>query len=576
MSVSEREDNKAKASDPSRARNLLLGGLLLGVLLAALDGTVVGTSLPKVVADIGGFQHFAWVFSAYMLASTLVIPLAGKLSDLYGRRPVFLAGLIIFIVGSALCGTVSNMMGLILMRAIQGVGGGMLFPISMATVADIYAPSERGRIQGTIGAVFGFASVVGPFMGGWIVDHVNVLGIASWRWIFYVNLPVGLAAIAMVSAYFPRISKQKTPPLDLIGSAVMSLSLVSLLLVTIWGGGTFAWNSPQILGLAATSIVSIIAFVYIELRARDPLIPPVLFKEPVFAVSAIAVFLAGISMFGVISFMPTYMQGVVGISATYSGAALLPMTVAMVFASFTSGILLNRFGYKVFALGGTAITIVGLLMLSRLGSAPSINLAMAEMAFLGVGLGLTMQTYIVASQNAIERRLIGVGTGTLTLLRTLGATIGVTVYGIVLNGQLRTQLPAHLGQPAVDQLLANPFIGHNVENIPSLLLQGPFLRSSPPFLVDGIKAAFTDSLSVVFVMGAAIAVIAFIVTLFLKSKPLKSKEEYMNGTPAKPAADDGAPASEGPTADVPIDGAPAGSGAVAAQGPPAPGGGSPP
>jgi len=576
MSVSEGEAPATKASDPSRARNLLLGGLLLGVLLAALDSTVVGTSLPKVVADIGGFQHFAWVFSAYMLASTLVIPLAGKLSDLYGRRPVYLAGLIIFIAGSALCGMVSSMMGLILMRAVQGIGGGMLFPIAMATVADIYAPGERGRIQGTIGAVFGFASVVGPFMGGWIVDNVSVLGIASWRWIFYVNLPVGLAAIMMVSAYFPRIAKQRTPPMDLMGSAVMSLSLVSLLLVTIWGGDTYAWASPQIIGLAATSIVSVIAFVYIELRARDPLVPPVLFKEPIFTVSAIAVFLAGISMFGVISFMPTYMQGVVGISATYSGAALLPMTVAMVFSSFISGVLLNRFGYKSFALAGTAITIAGLLMLSRLGSAPSINLAVAEMAFLGVGLGLTMQTYIVAAQNAIERRLIGVGTSALTLLRSLGATIGVTVYGIVLNGQLRTQLPAHLGQPAVDQLLANPFIGNNVENIPSLLLQGPFLRSSPPFIVDGIKAAFSDALSVVFVMGAAIATVAFVVTLFLKSRPLKSKEEYLNGTSAKPADGAVALAPSVLTGDGPLDQVPADASVVAAKGPPAPGGGSPP
>jgi EmrB/QacA subfamily drug resistance transporter len=576
MSVSEGEGPATKAIDPSRARNLLLGGLLLGVLLAALDSTVVGTSLPKVVADIGGFQHFAWVFSAYMLASTLVIPLAGKLSDLYGRRPVYLTGLIIFIAGSALCGMVSSMMGLILMRAVQGIGGGMLFPIAMATVADIYAPGERGRIQGTIGAVFGFASVVGPFMGGWIVDNVSVLGIASWRWIFYVNLPVGLAAIMMVSAYFPRIAKRQTPPLDLMGSAVMSLSLVSLLLVTIWGGDTYAWGSPQIIGLAATSIVSVIAFVYIELRARDPLVPPVLFREPIFAVSAIAVFLAGISMFGVISFMPTYMQGVVGISATYSGAALLPMTVAMVFSSFISGVLLNRFGYKSFALAGTAITIAGLLMLSRLGSAPSINLAVGEMAFLGVGLGLTMQTYIVAAQNAIERRLIGVGTSALTLLRSLGATIGVTVYGIVLNGQLRTQLPAHLGQPAVDQLLANPFIGHNVENIPSLLLQSPFLRSSPPFIVDGIKAAFSDALSVVFVMGAAIAAVAFVVTLFLKSRPLKSKEEYLNGTSAKPADGVVAPAPAVLTGDGPLDQVPADASGVAVGGPPAPGGGSPP
>jgi len=520
----------------ARARRMLLGGLMLGVLLSALDSTVVGTSLPQVVADIGGFEHFAWVFSAYMLASTLVIPIAGKLSDIYGRRPVYLAGLVVFLAGSMLAGMVADMNQLILMRALQGVGGGMLFPVAMAIVADIYAPADRGKIQGVIGAVFGLASVIGPFMGGWTVDNVHVLGIASWRWIFYINLPVGVAAVLMVSAFFPRVERAGTMPLDIVGSSMMSVSLVSLLLATIWGGDTFAWTSPQLLALVATSVGSLVAFVLIERRAKDPVVPPHLFREPIFMVSSVALFLAGMSMFGVISFMPTYMQGVVGISATYSGAALLPMTITMVASSATSGLLLERFGYKSFALAGTIITAAGLLLLSRLGPDPSIWLAVGEMAVLGVGMGFTMQTYVVAAQNAMERRHIGVGTSTLTLLRSLGGTMGVTLYGTVLNAQLRHQLPAHLGQPVVDQLVLNPFIDGQVERIPSLLLQREFLDGSPSVLVDGIKGAFTDSLSVVFVMGAAVAIAAMVVTLFLRSRPLKSREEYHNGSRAPATA----------------------------------------
>jgi len=529
----------ARKAEPTleSARNLVLGGLLLGVLLSALDSTVVGTSLPKVVADIHGFEHIGWVFSAYMLASTLVIPLSGKFSDLYGRRPVYLTGLLVFIIGSALCGTVTNMTQLILCRGLQGVGGGMLFPVAMATVADLYAPSERGKVQGAIGGMFGFASVVGPFIGGWIVDYVNVLGVASWRWIFYVNLPVGIAAFAMISSYYPHVKRQEAKPIDVAGSATMSISLVSLLLVTILGGDTFGWNSPAIYALGIASIVFILLFVYIETKVKDPLVPPVLFKEPIFVVSATAGFLIGICMFGVISFMPTYMQGVVGISATYSGAVLLPLTVVMVLCSFTSGVLLNRFGYKVFMIIGTLVTALGLFLLTGLGAHPDMRVAIVDMMVLGVGLGFTMQTYVVASQNVMARKLLGVGTSTLALLRTLGATIGVTIFQVLVNRQLKPELQDHLGgiqvqnTPILNILLANPAIAGHYERIPELLLVKSF--TSDPLnrlVVDGIKVAYTDALSSVFMIGAALAVLCFFITLFMKSVPLKSKEEYMNGT----------------------------------------------
>ena len=553
-----------RAVKPAAGRSMLLLGLMLGTLLSALDQTIVGTSLPKVVADIGGFEHFAWVFTAYMLASVVVIPLAGKLSDLYGRRSIFLSGMVFFLVGSALCGTAANISELILYRGIQGVGGGILFPVSLATVADIYAPSERGKVQGAIGAVFGFASVVGPFLGGWIVDNVFVFGLASWRWVFYINIPVGIWAISVVALNFPRHVRKDTLPMDYPGIAALSTMLVSLLLITVWGGDAYPWNSLPIYSMAALTVVSLIVFIWRERRAPDPIIPPSLFREPIFTVSAIAVLITGVCMFGMIYFIPTYMQGVVGISATYSGAVLLPLSALMVLASFTSGVLMNRFGYKSFALAGTLMTASGLYLLSVLGVSPPIWLAVAEMMYLGAGIGFMLQTYIVATQNAVDRKQVGVATSTLTLLRSLGATLGVTALGVVLNNRLAQELPDHVPKPALDQLLALPFINGHIGEVPSLLLKPEFLNSpyTSPGLVTGLKEAFATSLSAVFLIGMVFALLGFAVTLFLKSKPLKSAAEYHNGGPAK--ADRPSPADTNPVENA--QGGGAGKGAVAETG----------
>jgi len=521
-------------SRPAPHRNVLLLGLMLGVLLSALDQTIVGTSLPKIIASIGGFEHIAWVFTSYMLASVVMIPLAGKLSDLYGRRIVFLSGMIVFLAGSVLCGLAGDIMQLILYRGIQGLGGGIIFPVSMATVADIYAPAERGKVQGAIGGAFGLASVVGPFLGGWIVDNFFVWGIASWRWVFYINLPVGIAAISVVARNFPRHVRKDTLPMDYAGIATLSTSLVALLLITAWGGETYDWNSAPIYGLAALSAAAMAAFIIIELRAKDPIIPPSLFKSSIFTVSTIAVLVTGVCMFGMIYFIPTYMQGVVGISATYSGAVLLPLSLLMVLSSFASGVLLNRLGYKSFALAGCLMTASGLYLIAQLGTSPPIWLAVLEMMYLGVGIGFMLQTYIVATQNDVDKKQVGTATGTLVLLRQLGATLGVTALGVVLNDRLASELPAHLPKPALDGLLALPFINGHIGEIPSLLLRPDFLASPmmSPAIVAGMKDAVAASLSAVFLIGMVFALLGFAVTLFLKSKPLKSAEEYHNGGPA--------------------------------------------
>ena len=510
------------------SRRKVMTGLTLGVLLGALDQTVVGTSMPKVVADLGGFEHFAWVFSAYVLAVTVVVPIAGKMSDLYGRRPVFLLAMLVFLGGSMLCGLSQDMTQLILFRAVQGIGGGMLFPVAAATIADLYAPSERGRLQGSLGAVFGLASIIGPFLGGWIVDYVHVGDIASWRWVFYVNLPMGAIAVVAVAAYFPRVVLTARPSIDYLGAGLMSTALVSLVMVTIWGGETYPWGSAQILGLVAMSAGAFVAFVLVERRSSEPLVPLSLFRDRVFALSAVCMALTAFSLFSVIGFLPAYLQGVVGMTATYSGAVLFPLMLTTIIGSALAGVLVNRSGYKVFIVGGALITVTGLLMLSILGAHPTIWKAVAIMVYLGLGFGFTMPSFIIAVQNAIDKSKMGAATSTLLLTRTLGVTVGTTVLGTLLNGRLATEMGAHLDRPVLDGLLALPGIDGHVQRIPSLLLSKGFVDGSPATVVDSIKVAFSDSLSWLFMLSMALSVLVLVIALFIEDRKLKSAEEYHN------------------------------------------------
>lgn len=545
---------------------LVLAGLMLGILLAALDQTIVGTSLFKIVGDIGGFEHFAWLFSAYMLASTIVIPLAGKFSDIWGRRPVYITGMVVFLLGSWLCGTATSMTQLILYRGIQGLGGGAIFPVAIATIADLYPPAERGRISGLFGAVFGLSSVIGPFIGGWIVDyaHVSVPSfmagafapggflealvdstghIDSWRWAFYVNVPVGIAAITMVALFFPRISNRHRVPIDYVGIATITVALVSLLMITIWGGDTYAWLSWQIGALALLTVLAVGAFILAEKRAHDPLIPLQLFHNPVFRLGVMISVLAGAAMFTVISFMPTYLQGVVGISATYSGTALVPLSLGLVSGSVFSGNLMKRFGYKPFILIGFVIAVLGYLLLSQLGAHPPVWLAIVEMAFLGLGIGFTMQTLIVSAQNAVERRHVGVATSSITLFRTLGATLGVTALGVVLNRAFEREATERIAPDWMARFLANPQLQGEVSNLPRLLSipEAVAQISAAPGgaeAIEAIKISFSHAIAVIFYVGAAIALVALSIAAFLKVIPMKGREEFMGeATKAAPTAE---------------------------------------
>ena len=524
---------------------LVLAGLMLGILLAALDQAIVGTSLLKIVTDIGGFERFSWLFSAYMLASTVVIPIAGKLSDIYGRRPVYLVGMGVFLLGSVLCGTAISMDQLIAYRAIQGLGGGAIFPVALATIADLFPPSERGKVGGLFGAVFGLSSVIGPFLGGWIVDHVHVGDVSSWRWVFYVNVPVGIAAMTFVALFFPRIDTRTRAQIDWLGTATLTAGLLALLLVAVFVQEGDAWTAPRVLGLAAAALALFAAFVWAERRAADPIIPLPLFRNPIFSVSVIASLLSGAAMFTVIVFMPTYMQGVVGISATRAGTALIPLSLGIVAGAGSSGALMKRFGYKPFAVGGFLIAVLGYLLLWRLAlmeTAAPIWLAVVEMAFLGLGIGWTIQTFIIATQNSVERRFIGVTTSGLTLFRTLGATVGVTVLGLILNRRFVTMARETIPADWLARFESDPRLGGDLANLYPVLQQPDAIAgiSAAPggaAAIEAIKVSYAHAMALLFLVAAGVALVALLVSLALKSIPMKSAEEYNAQGSAPPAAE---------------------------------------
>lgn len=509
---------------------LVLAGLMLGILLAALDQTVVGTALFTIATDIGGIERFSWLFSAYMLASTVVIPIAGKLSDVYGRRPVYLVGMGVFLLGSVLCGTAQTMDQLILYRAVQGLGGGAIFPVALATIADLFPPSERGKVGGIFGATFGLSSVIGPFIGGWIVDYAHIGAIESWRWVFYVNVPVGIVAMTFVALFFPRRDDRHRVGIDYLGTALLTLTLLAGLMVFVLVQEGYAWVSGGTLALAAISLASLVGFVFAQRRAKDPIIPPSLFANRVFVTSILAGVFGGAAMFTVIVFMPTYLQGVVGMSPTNSGTTLIPLSIAMVSGAGFSGAMTKRFGYKVWMLAGFALAILGYLLLWWLasqGTAATVWEAVAMLAIVGLGIGFTLQTFIIAVQNAVERRHIGVATSGFTLFRSIGVTIGVTVLGLVLNARFVDALRARMDGAWLARFEAQG----DLASLPEVLRNpaataGITSQPGGADAIEAIKASFADAIGLVFVLAAAIAGVALLLSFLVPSVPMKSAEEY--------------------------------------------------
>jgi EmrB/QacA subfamily drug resistance transporter len=484
---------------------LVFSGLMLGMLLAALDQTIVATALPTMVGELGGLQHLSWVITAYLLTSTASGPLYGKLSDLYGRKILFQAGIVIFLVGSVLSGLSQSMLQLITFRALQGLGAGGLMVLAQAIIGDILSPRERGRYQGYIGSVFAFASVAGPLLGGLFVDHL------SWRWVFYVNIPIGIVALFVTSAVLKLPARQVQHKIDYLGSALMVSGIGALLLMTSWGGSEYAWSSPVIIGLAIAGPLLLIGFLFQEQRAEEPLLPLRLFREGIFSISSSIGFIIGFALFGAIAFMPLYFQVVNGDSATGSGLRMVPMMFGIVLTSIASGRLISKTGrYRAFPIVGTAIMSFGVLLLTRLTASTSLLEASLYILVLGVGVGMVMQVVVLAVQNAVPYRDLGISTAGVNLFRSLGSAFGVAIFGSILTNRLDTELPRHVP--------ADALVGID----PAVLTGSPERLKALPLVVhQGVSEAFAISLHTVFIWALPVAVVGFGLTWFLKETPLR-------------------------------------------------------
>jgi EmrB/QacA subfamily drug resistance transporter len=406
----------------------IYSGLMLALLLAALDQTIVATALPRVVSELGGISQYSWVFTAYMLGSTVTVPLYGKLGDAHGRKPLFIVAILVFLAGSALCGAAQNMWELVVFRAVQGIGAGGLFPLTLAMVGMIVPPRDRGRYQGLIGSVFASASIIGPLVGGFIVDNT------SWRWIFYVNLPVGGLALAVILVTMPRRPYRQEHSIDWLGAGVLGAGTTALLLALVWGGRQYPWESAEVIGTLAASVVLLALFALIERRVPEPIIPFDLLRNPTVASSVACMALVGMAMFGTISFVPLFVQGVIGTSATSSGVVLTPLMLGAVTTSFISGQLVSRTGrYRPNTLVGPLVLAAGTLLLWRMDVHTTNGEAARDMVIAGIGLGTMMQIFVLSVQNSVPRAAMGTATALTQFSRSIGATLGVAIMGVIVN-----------------------------------------------------------------------------------------------------------------------------------------------
>ena len=484
-----------------RGVRLTFGALMLVLLLAALDQTIVATALPTIVADLGSVSSLSWVVTAYLLASTVVGPLYGKLGDLYGRKTVLQTAIVIFLVGSALCGTSQSMSELIAFRALQGLGGGGLLVVIIAAVGDIIAPRDRGRYQGYFGAVFGLATVIGPLLGGFFVDNL------SWRWIFYVNLPIGLAALGVIAIAFQARVNRVSHRIDYLGAVLLAGGLAAVVLFTSLGGTTYPWGSARTIALIVIGIVLLAAFALAETRAEEPILPLEIFRNRVFSVTSAVGFIIGVALFGAITYLPLYLQNVKGRSPTISGLLLTPLVGGVLVTSITSGNLISRFGrYRPFPIVGTALMAIGLFLLSRLHVGTPVLTTALDMLVVGLGLGSVMQVLVLAAQNAVDYRFLGVVTAGSTLFRQIGGSIGVSVFGAIFANRLASNLAGKIPAGVRTPTSADPAA----------------VKRLPPPIHSAYVTAVTAALRPIFLVAAGAAVVAFALAWLLPELRLRA------------------------------------------------------
>ena len=508
---------------PRRQIILTMIGVLLAMFLASLDQTVVATAMPRIIADLGGFDRFTWVTTAYLVASTTAVPIVGRLTDIHGRKIFYVAGIIVFLIGSVLAGMSQTMNQLIAFRAIQGLGGGVIMVNSFTAIADLFPPETRGKYQGFIGVVFGLSSVIGPTLGGFITDSI------SWNWVFFVNIPIGVPVLLLIAFLFPAIKPEvENRKHDYAGMVTLVLAVVPILLALSWGGVQYGWGSPQVIGLLVFGVVMIAAFVTIEYRSDSPIMPLEIYRNRMVAVSLVVTFLTGFGMFGGIIFIPLFFQGVLGASATSSGSFLTPMMLGIVVGATVSGQMLARTGlrYRPFGLGGIAAMALGLFLVSTMDENTSFARAVAYIVIMGMGLGSTFPTFTLAVQNSIPFRLMGTATSALQFYRSIGGMLGLALLGAVMANRFAAKLEESLPD-SVSGVLPPERIEAMKENPQALVdpsaladLQSRFAAAESPQVAEqfltALKASLSGAISDVFTVSVVLVAASLVATVFLK------------------------------------------------------------